>query len=129
MKLGPIHVIRDVTFRKLRGLDDQIQRFHHALTQESREGNALADRVFEHAHGLLHSPLGVRAVESVPPDDPHPPTADDLVAAERVIVAYAKAMADAAAPPAPSLWDHIAGAKPEFHAALAKQDVTTVAAA
>jgi hypothetical protein len=129
MKLGPIHVIRDVTFRKLRGLDDQIQRFHRALSQESADGNALADRVFEHAHGLLHSPLGVRAVESVPADDPQPPTADDLAAVERVATAYSKAMSDGAAPPAPSLWDHIAGAKPEFHAALARQDVPAAAAA
>jgi hypothetical protein len=125
MKLGPVHLIRDATFRKLHQLQNLWDQFSRALVAASRAGNPLADRVFEHAHGLLHSPLCAR----VPPAQfTHPPGADeaDLRAAERVVAAYRRANADAADPPAPSMWDRISREKREFLTALARGDVPAV---
>jgi putative sugar O-methyltransferase len=128
MRIGPIHLIRDATFRKLRQLEHLWDRFSAALSAASRAGNPLADRVYEHANGLLHSPLCAR-VAPAHLDAPRPDPAADLAAAERVAAAFHRAKADYTEPPALSMWDRIGREKKEFLAALDRHDAPAVAAA
>jgi hypothetical protein len=129
MRIGPIHLIRDATFRKLRQLENLWDRFSAALSAASREGNPLADRVYEQAHGLLHSPLCARVAPAhfAPPPQPDDPA--DLEAARRVVAAFHRAKADYAEPPALSMWDRISREKRDFLTALDRQDAPAVAAA
>ena len=128
MRIGPIHLIRNATFRKLRQLENLWDRFSAALSAASRAGNPLADRVYEQAHGLLHSPLCARVAPAhfAPPPKPDDPA--DLAAAERVVAAFHRARADYTDPPALSMWDRIGREKAEFLAALDRKDVPKVAA-
>ncbi len=125
MKFGPIHVIRDGTFRTLHGVHDLWQKLSGEIAAAARGGNALAELVLDQTHGLLHSPLSARFAEpALPTDDP-----GDLAAAARVIAAYKTAQADAAAPPTASMWDRIGAEKQQFLTDLAKGAVPAVAAA
>jgi len=125
MKFGPIHVIRDGTFRRLNGFQDVWQKLSGEITAAAQGGNSLATVVLEQTHGLLHSPLAARIAEPVlPKDDP-----GDMAAATRVIAAFRKAQADAAAPPTASMWDRIGAEKQQFLTDLANGTVPAVAAA
>lgn len=129
MKLGPIHVLRDATFRRLAALQDLWGQFSTSLASASREGNPLADRVYDHSHGLTHSPLCARVAPAALPPSPVAGDPADLAAAERVVAAYQRAMKDDATPPTPSMWDRIGAEKGELLAALGGGDVRAVAAA
>lgn len=118
MKIGPVHLIRDGTFRKLHALQDLWAQFSSALAAAARGGNRLADRVLDHTHGLMHSPLCAKLAPAWLPADPPPNDAAGRAAAERVTAAYRLALRDAAAPPTPSMWDGITAEKREFLAAL-----------
>jgi hypothetical protein len=124
MKLGPVHLIRDVTFRRLHALQDLWHQFSSQLTA-ARGTNALADRVLDQTHGLMHSPLCARMPAAAPPgpatDDPA-----DTPIVERLIAAYHRARADAVENPTPSMWDRITGEKADFLSALGRQDVPAV---
>ena len=126
MKLGPLHVIRDETFRKLHGYQDLWQQFSGELAAASRAGNPLADRVLEQTHGLLHSPLGARFAPPVLPPDPPADDPHDRAAAGRVVAAYHRAMQDHFDPPTPSMWDRITQEKGDFLTALGHGDVLVV---
>jgi hypothetical protein len=127
MKVGPVHVIRDATFRRLHALQNLWHQFSATLTSAAKTGNPLAERVLDHTHGLLHSPLCARLAASWVPD-PAPAGPAGRAAAARVVAAYRKARADRAAPPAPGLWDGIAAGKRDFFAALARGDEAAVQA-
>ena len=127
MRIGPIHLIRNATFRKLRQLENLWDRFSAALSAASRAGNPLADRVYEQAHGLLHSPLCARVAPAHLAPPPRPDDPADLAAAERVVAAFHRARADYADPPALSMWDRIGREKREFLAALDRKDAPAVA--
>ena len=125
MKVGPVHVIRDATFRRLHEMQDLWGRFSGLVTDAARAGNPLADLVLEHTSGMMHSPLCCRMAATAFTRTPEPDAAG-AAAARRVIAAYHRARADAAAPPAPSLWDAIAADKRDFLAALDRADVPAV---
>lgn len=121
MKLGPIHLIRDATFRRLHQLQRLWDQFSTALTAAARTGNPLAGEVLDHSHGLAHSPLCARLAPPLftdPTDD-----AAGRRAAGRVVVAYQRAAADG---PAPRI-DHRPGREQrDFLAALGRGDVAAV---
>src|SRR3954469_15463170 len=68
MKLGPLHVIRDATFRELHESRADWERVHGALAAAA--GTPLAGRALEHANELLHSPLGARVAPAALPPEP-----------------------------------------------------------
>jgi len=125
MKVGPVHLLRDATFRRLHEMQDLWGRFSGLVTDAARAGNPLATLVLEHTSGMMHSPLCCRvaAAEFTPTPEPDAAGAE---AARRVVAAYHRARADAAAPPAPSLWDGITADRHEFLAALDRGDVPAV---
>src|SRR5436309_6591847 len=125
MKVGPVHVIRDATFRRLHQMQDLWGRFSGHVTAAARTGNPLAGSVLEHTSGMMHSPLCARMAPAAFTPTPAPDAAG-ADAARRVVAAYHRAAADRAAPPAPSLWDQIAAGKTDFLAALDRGDVPAV---
>lgn len=129
MKLGPVHLIRDGTFRKLHALQDLWTHFSSALSSASRGGNKLADEVLSHTHGLQHSPLCAKFAPAVLPPNPPVDAAADRAAAERVVAAYRLTTKDAASPPSPSMWDRIGAEKRDFLGALEVGNVPAVQSA
>ena len=129
MKFGPVHLIRDVTFRRLREMQCLWERFSAALASATQSGNPLAGRVAEHTHGLLHSPLCSRLAPVMFTPAPSPEDAEELHAAERVVAAYHYSIKESAEPPAPSMWDRIGGEKASFITALTSREVRTVSSA
>ena len=124
MKLGPLHVIRDATFRELHDSRADWERVHGALAAAA--GNPLAGSALEHANELLHSPLGARVAPAALPPEPTDDDPRDRAAAERVVAAYRRAMRDRFEPPTPSMWDRITREKGDFLTALAGGDVPAV---
>jgi hypothetical protein len=124
MKLGPLHVIRHGTFDRLHKSERLWHHFSDELTRAGDAANPLAARVLEHTHGLMHSPLSARFAPTVKPTVAEHPRGRE--AAERVIAAFRKAMAEPAAPPAASMWDHLTRDRGAFLAALTAGDVPAV---
>ncbi|MGL4419370.1 MAG: putative sugar O-methyltransferase [Gemmataceae bacterium] len=125
MKVGPVHVIRDATFQRLYELHNLWERLSGQLRNSAAEGNTLATRVLEHTHGLQHSPLYARMAGPWFSEGTNHPTAD-LAAAERIIRAYHRSLADRAEPPTPSMWDRIRSEKKQFLRALEERDAPTL---
>ena len=124
MKLGPVHVLSGATFRRLITLHDLWAQVLGSMSGS----NPMAACVFEHSHGLLHSPLCARVVPAILPLAPTANDAADLAATERLIAAYRLAMKERVAPPAPSMWDRIGKTRADFIRALGRGDVETIQA-
>jgi hypothetical protein len=125
MRIGPFHVIRSRTYDRWSNLDrlwTQMVASRIAPTPEGR----VAREVFEHSHGLLHSPLSPRPpIATVPPSEPD--RAADLAAAARVVDAYRAAMRTSAEPPSPGLWHRLTRERQPFVSALEAGHVEEVA--
>lgn len=124
MKFGPIHLIRNFTFDRLRKSERLWHHFSSELAGAEKKGNPLAARVLEHTHGLLHSPLSARFAPTVKPTGNVPLASQE--AAARVVAAFRKTLADEAAPPTASMWDALTGERKEFLNALRTGDVPGV---
>jgi len=124
MKLGPVHVLSGATFRRLITLHDLWAQVLGSMSGS----NPLAACVYEHSHGLLHSPLCARVVPAILPLAATANDAADLAATERLIAAYRLAMKERVAPPAPSMWDRIGKTRADFIRALGRGDVETIQA-
>jgi hypothetical protein len=128
MRLGPIQILRQATFQQLLKMQRLWDHFSHELAGAERAGNPLAAKVLEHTHGLMHSPLSARFAPTVKPTGRvHP---GSRAAAERVIAAYRRTLAESNAPkPTPSMWDALTEDRRAFITALAAGDVPTVQSA
>ncbi len=124
MKIGPLHLIRDFTFQKLRKAERLWQHFSSELAGAEKTGNPLAARVLEHTHGLLHSPLSARFAPTLKPTGKVHPRSRE--AAERVVKAYQLTTHDSAQPPSASMWDALTGERREFLDTLAAGNVGLV---
>jgi putative sugar O-methyltransferase len=107
MRFGPVHLIKDSTYRTLEGRVLQSAKIQNALVRD----------------GFMHVGLNIRTAPGVvlEPDDPNSPRAK--VAVDRVVRAYHRAMSDHVAPQR-GLWDKIEGSsrKAEFFEALRRGD-------
>lgn len=126
MKFGPLHLIRGRTFRRLAQSERLWHHFSSELAAAGNSGNPLAARVLEHTHGLMHSPLSASFAPVRQPSGATAPRSRD--AAERVVRAYHAAIADKAAPPAPSMWDDLTEQRRHFLSALDNRDTPAVQA-
>jgi hypothetical protein len=98
MKLGPFHVLRDGTYKKLSAAYNDFQDL-----LESALGHDRAP-LLDHASLLQHSPLRARVAQSAVlcPDADADPSRE---AAERVVAAYQRAVAANAVPPVRDMLD------------------------
>ena len=126
MKVGPVHLIRDGTFRRLHALQNLWGEFSAKLAAAADRKNPLAESVLEHTHGLLHSPLAAKHALSWFAEPPTPNDPRGRAAAGRVIAAFHAAMRRQVAPPSRSMWDTIAAGKREFFRALQAGDAAAV---
>lgn len=124
MRLGPLHLIRHLTFERLHKSERLWHHFSSELARAEQRGNRLAARVLEHTHGLMHSPLSARFVPGRRPSGRvHPRSAE---AAERVVRAYQRAKGSSAQPPAASMWDSLTAERRDFLEALDTGNVARV---
>ena len=90
MKLGPCHVFKDATVRRMQ---EQLDALHAKLRSDFWN------------HSYQHYPVNIRTPPAVTVA-PDKPTAENRQVVERVVAAYQRAKADGIAPE-PGLWDLI----------------------
>lgn len=125
MKLGPIHIIRDLTFRRLQSVQSFWKQFAEVFSSAPPPSSLLSEQVLSHVNGLIHSPLGAQ-IATARFQEPDPADALNCEATERVITAYRRALADEPTPPAPCIWERLTREKRGFLDSLARGDIPVV---
>lgn len=127
MKLGPIHVVRDVT---LRDMQQRMEQFHAQKHEAETEAARLREFLREPVNGISprHTLMHAPDQASLPTGcsaDMDPDTPEIRAAVARVVAAYQRTRA-MYQPQAPGLWDGLEANNRPFVDALDRGDERTV---